>query len=153
MPRDLLCKYAWVAEERLLNRHHSIEDYITHYQVTPQRMMLAKNTNLDKSMPNPMMQSQKIMLYVMPIGMLFFQGMLLAGYAFVHWNSTRLSPRAQGRLQLAVIALAFVPFTLAVFAWGSPLTPITSRIARNHGTRSVSLRPIPCRIFSTFSGE
>jgi len=56
--------------------------------------------------------------------MLFFQGMLLAGYAFVHWSSTRLSPRAQGRLQLAVIALAFVPFTLAVFAWGSPLTPM-----------------------------
>jgi len=31
-----------VQKERLLNRHHSIEDYITHYQVTPQRMMLAK---------------------------------------------------------------------------------------------------------------
>jgi YidC/Oxa1 family membrane protein insertase len=41
-------------------------------QFLTQRMMLAKNTNLDKSMPNPMMQSQKIMLYVMPIGMLFF---------------------------------------------------------------------------------
>jgi len=55
--------------------------------------------------------------------MLFFQAVLLAGYAFVHWSSTRLSPRAQGKLQLAVIALAFVPFTLAVFVWGSPLTP------------------------------
>ncbi|MGC2108512.1 MAG: aspartate carbamoyltransferase catalytic subunit [Candidatus Korobacteraceae bacterium] len=31
-----------VQKERLLGRHHSIEDYITHYQVTPQRMMLAK---------------------------------------------------------------------------------------------------------------
>jgi YidC/Oxa1 family membrane protein insertase len=41
-------------------------------QFLTQRMMLAKNTNLDKSMPNPMMQSQKIMLDVMPIGMLFF---------------------------------------------------------------------------------
>jgi len=41
-------------------------------QFLTQRMMLAKNTNLDKSIPNPMMQSQKIMLYVMPIGMLFF---------------------------------------------------------------------------------
>ena len=55
--------------------------------------------------------------------MLFFQTVLLAGYAFVHWSSTRLSLRAQGKLQLAVIALAFVPFTLAVFVWGSPLTP------------------------------
>ena len=41
-------------------------------QFLTQRMMLTKNTNLDKSMPNPMMQSQKIMLYAMPIGMLFF---------------------------------------------------------------------------------
>ena len=41
-------------------------------QFLTQRMMMAKNTNLDSSVPNPMMQSQKIMLYVMPFGMLFF---------------------------------------------------------------------------------
>jgi YidC/Oxa1 family membrane protein insertase len=41
-------------------------------QFLTQRMMMAKNTNLDTSIPNPMMQSQKIMLYVMPFGMLFF---------------------------------------------------------------------------------
>ncbi|MBW8805063.1 MAG: hypothetical protein AUG49_21975 [Catenulispora sp. 13_1_20CM_3_70_7] len=41
-------------------------------QFLTQRMMMAKNTNLDNSVPNPMMQSQKIMLYVMPFGMLFF---------------------------------------------------------------------------------
>ena len=41
-------------------------------QFLTQRMMMAKNTNLDNSIPNPMMQSQKIMLYVMPFGMLFF---------------------------------------------------------------------------------
>ncbi len=41
-------------------------------QFFTQRMMLAKNTNLDNSVPNPMMQSQKLMLYIMPIGMLFF---------------------------------------------------------------------------------
>ena len=31
-----------VQKERLAGRHHSVEDYIAHYQVTPQRMMLAK---------------------------------------------------------------------------------------------------------------
>lgn len=41
-------------------------------QFLTQRMMMAKNTNLDNTVPNPMMQSQKIMLYVMPFGMLFF---------------------------------------------------------------------------------
>jgi len=41
-------------------------------QFLTQRMMMAKNTNMDNSVPNPMMQSQKIMLYVMPFGMLFF---------------------------------------------------------------------------------
>jgi YidC/Oxa1 family membrane protein insertase len=41
-------------------------------QFFTQRMMLAKNTNLDNSVPNPMMQSQRMMLYVMPIGMLVF---------------------------------------------------------------------------------
>lgn len=41
-------------------------------QFLTQRMMMAKNTNLDSTVPNPMMQSQKIMLYIMPFGMLFF---------------------------------------------------------------------------------
>jgi YidC/Oxa1 family membrane protein insertase len=41
-------------------------------QFFTQKMMLAKNTNLDDSIPNPMMQSQRMMLYIMPIGMLFF---------------------------------------------------------------------------------
>jgi aspartate carbamoyltransferase catalytic subunit len=31
-----------VQKERLAGRHHSVEDYITHYQVTSQRMKLAK---------------------------------------------------------------------------------------------------------------
>jgi aspartate carbamoyltransferase catalytic subunit len=31
-----------VQKERLLGRHHGVEDYVAHYQVTPQRMMLAK---------------------------------------------------------------------------------------------------------------
>ena len=31
-----------VQKERLAGRHHSVEDYIANYQVTPQRMKLAK---------------------------------------------------------------------------------------------------------------
>ena len=31
-----------VQKERLLGHHHSVEDYIAHYQVTPQRLKLAK---------------------------------------------------------------------------------------------------------------
>jgi aspartate carbamoyltransferase catalytic subunit len=31
-----------VQKERLAGRHHSVEDYTAHYQVTPQRMKLAK---------------------------------------------------------------------------------------------------------------
>lgn len=41
-------------------------------QFFTQRMMLSKNTNLDPSVPNPMVQSQKLMLYIMPIGMMIF---------------------------------------------------------------------------------
>src|SRR5580704_12284650 len=55
--------------------------------------------------------------------MLFFQFTLLCGYAFAHWSATRLGPRAQGTLQLGVIALAVASFVVAVAAWGSPLTP------------------------------
>ena len=44
--------------------------------------------------------------------MLFFQGALLAGYAFAHWTSGRLSPRAQGKLQLSVIALGLAALFL-----------------------------------------
>jgi hypothetical protein len=55
--------------------------------------------------------------------MLFFQGVLLAGYAFAHWSSIRFSNRSHGRLQLTVIAVASALFALAVLAWESPLTP------------------------------
>lgn len=56
--------------------------------------------------------------------MLFFQGMLLAGYAFAHWGASRLSLRAHARLQLAIIALALASFMVALLTWGSPLTPM-----------------------------
>ncbi len=55
--------------------------------------------------------------------MLFFQLTLLCGYAFAHWSATRQSPRVQSSLQLGVIVVVIVSFTVTVAAWGSPLTP------------------------------
>lgn len=48
-------------------------------QFFTQRMMLAKNTNMDPSVPNPMVQSQRLMLYIMPIGMMIFGLNMLIG--------------------------------------------------------------------------
>jgi hypothetical protein len=47
--------------------------------------------------------------------MVFFQAVLLAGYACAHWMATRLSPRQQLGLHLAVllVALITVPISLA----------------------------------------
>ena len=46
--------------------------------------------------------------------MVFFQAMLLAGYAAAHWMTRRLSPRAQltTHLALLVVALATLPIQL-----------------------------------------
>src|SRR5687767_6476041 len=44
--------------------------------------------------------------------MLFFQVCLLTGYAYAHLVATRLSPRAQALLHLALLALAV--FTLPI---------------------------------------
>src|SRR5215470_13300272 len=55
--------------------------------------------------------------------MLFFQAVMLAGYAFAHWSSSRLSSCTQAKLQLLLIALASLLFISAVLAWRSPLTP------------------------------
>ena len=43
--------------------------------------------------------------------MLFFQVLLLAGYAYAHLIVSKLSPRAQGRvhLSLLVVSLAMLP--------------------------------------------
>jgi hypothetical protein len=38
--------------------------------------------------------------------MLFFQVLLLGGYAYAHWVTARLSPRQQGRVHLVLLALA-----------------------------------------------
>ena len=51
--------------------------------------------------------------------MLFFQTLLLAGYAYAHGIASRLSPRAQGRLHLALLAVSLLalPIDPAAGVW------------------------------------
>jgi len=56
--------------------------------------------------------------------LLFFQVMLLAGYAYAHFTSRQLKPRAQAGLHLALIAIAL--FLL-------PITPSDSWRPDGHG--------------------
>jgi spermidine synthase len=55
--------------------------------------------------------------------MLFFQVVLLGGYAYAHGVAHRLSPRAQRRMHLAVLALALAALAALAVAWGSPVLP------------------------------
>jgi hypothetical protein len=51
--------------------------------------------------------------------LLFFQVMLLAGYAYAHWIGSRASTRLQGSLQIALLAasLLFLPIVPRVDLW------------------------------------
>ena len=40
--------------------------------------------------------------------MLFFQTLLLGGYAYAHWIASRTSPRTQGRLHMGLLALSLL---------------------------------------------
>src|SRR5437879_791305 len=51
--------------------------------------------------------------------MLFFQVLLLAGYAYAHWLGSRPSARMQARLHIALLAasLAFLPIAPRAEIW------------------------------------
>jgi len=55
--------------------------------------------------------------------MLFFQLLLLAGYAYAHGLAAHLSPTAQRRLHLALIAVSLGLLALLWSAWGNPILP------------------------------
>src|SRR5215212_2041692 len=55
---------------------------------------------------------------------LFFQAALLAGYAFSHATSRRLTPRAQSLLQVALLALAAIALPVAIASDARP--PVSS---------------------------
>lgn len=73
--------------------------------------------------------------------MLFFQVLLLGGYAYAHWSTARLTPRQQGRVHLVLLALAMAataPTILPGDGWkpsgdDSPLLVILGLLAVSVG--------------------
>ena len=55
--------------------------------------------------------------------LLFFQGALLAGYAWAHFLADRLSARRQRDAHLALVGAALALLLWRAFAWPSPITP------------------------------
>lgn len=51
---------------------------------------------------------------------LFFQAALLAGYAFSHWTSLKLAPRAQAGVQVALLVAAAIALPVAIDASADP---------------------------------
>lgn len=58
--------------------------------------------------------------------MLFFQSLLLLGYAYAHWLGTRLSPARQGWTHLALLTASLVVVAWLWGNWGSPILPSDS---------------------------
>ena len=54
---------------------------------------------------------------------LFFQLLLLAGYAYAHAVASLLSARAQRRLHVALLVLALAAMGLGAIVWKSPILP------------------------------
>lgn len=55
--------------------------------------------------------------------MLFFQVVLLGGYAYAHVVSSRFKPRQQAWLHVSLLGLALILMALALQRWGSPILP------------------------------
>ena len=55
--------------------------------------------------------------------MLFFQVLLLGGYAYAHLLGSRLNSRAQALLHCAVVLSSLLLLGILAFTWSSPITP------------------------------
>jgi hypothetical protein len=55
--------------------------------------------------------------------MLFFQALLLAGYAYAHASATRLAPRRQAQVHLGLLAVTVGVLAVRTVWTGSPVTP------------------------------
>lgn len=55
--------------------------------------------------------------------MLFFQVLLLAGYAYAHWISIGLSPAAQAKVHVSLVIISVLLLLVAASFWPSPITP------------------------------
>ncbi len=57
--------------------------------------------------------------------MLFFQVLLLGGYAYAHWLNG-LNPKTQGKLQSTLLIITFILMVFLFFVWQTPITPDAS---------------------------
>jgi len=55
--------------------------------------------------------------------LLVFQILLLGGYAYAHFLSTRVPAKLQGPVHLAVLAFSVAVLAVAAYLWRSPITP------------------------------
>ena len=55
--------------------------------------------------------------------MLFYQSVLLVGYAYSHSLCMRFEGRKQRRIHMGTVAIALIALGITVVLWGSPLTP------------------------------
>ena len=70
---------------------------------------------------------------------LFFQVLLLGGYAWTHGLVARLSPRRQIIAQLSLVAVAGLSLLLTAAWWGGPVIPgVGAAPARQHPSRSAA---------------
>jgi hypothetical protein len=73
--------------------------------------------------------------------MVFFQAILLAGYAYAHWATTALGSRKQARLQLGILLLPFVSVAVNGLLFSGLLSPNEKLILGHEGN------PIPALLF------
>ncbi|MEM9463046.1 MAG: ferrichrome ABC transporter permease [Myxococcota bacterium] len=71
--------------------------------------------------------------------MLFFQVLLLVGYGYAHLLSSRLAPRRQRDVHLAVLALATGLLLLRMTAWPSPINPSDAWKPTSDATPSLAI--------------
>ncbi len=55
--------------------------------------------------------------------LLFFQTILLAGYAYVHGSARRLASRSQTKAHTALLLISLAALALTALLWPSPITP------------------------------
>lgn len=65
--------------------------------------------------------------------MLFFQSVLLLGYAYAHLSGTRWSPASQARRHLGFLVVSVLVLGLAWWKWGLPVLPADSWKPENPG--------------------
>ncbi len=58
--------------------------------------------------------------------MLFFQVLLVLGYAYAHFLISRVGPRAQVAAHIGLLAVSILVLVVMTWAWGTPITPSMS---------------------------